>query len=156
MKELEFPLLKIITPNKSLALKREQHQTEMTFSDTKMHWILRQLIHYILRHQSEYISFSLHKKIQQHSEFLNEYFLSGSLIQVWSLDIFYISSVLHIWASWTKAFLLFCDWNNFFSKPVDRSTPSHRYPGMIPKRFGAGGGPLYLGYSENSKKNKIF
>ena len=88
MKELEFPLLKIITPNKSLALKREHHQTEMTFSDTKMHWILRQLIHYILRHQSEYISFSLHKKIQQHSEFLNEYFLSSSLIAWYILHIF--------------------------------------------------------------------
>ena len=49
MKKLEFPLLKIITPNKSQALKREHHQTEMTFSDTKMHWILRQIIHYILK-----------------------------------------------------------------------------------------------------------
>ena len=39
---------------------------------------------------------------------------------------------------------------------MDRSTPSHRYPGMIPKRFGAGGGPLYLGYSENSKKTRFF
>ena len=39
---------------------------------------------------------------------------------------------------------------------MDRSTPSHRYPGMIPKRFGAGGGPLYLGYSENNKKTRFF
>ena len=95
----------------------------------------------------EFITF-FYKNKQHYSEFLNEYLSS--------LEIFHISSVLHIWASWTKAFLLFCDWNNFFSKPVDRSTPSHRYPGMIPKRFGAGGGPLYLGYSENSKKTRFF
>ena len=63
------------------------------------------------------------------------------------LIVLHISSVLHIWASCTKAFRRFCDSNNFFSKPVDLTTPSQRYPGAMPKRLGGGAGPLYLGYS---------
>lgn len=31
------------------------------------------------------------------------------------------------------------------SKPFERFTPSHRYPGIIWNRFGGGGGPLYTG-----------
>ena len=65
-----------------------------------------------------------------------------------------MSSVLHIWASWARAFRLFLDSNNFFSKPVERSTPSHRYPGLKPNRFG-GAVPLYSGYSVRKKKKKI-
>ena len=76
------------------------------------------------------------------------YFPNKLLIQrFWLYFTVHISSVLHIWASSTKAFLLFCDSNNFFSKPVDLTTPSQRYPGAMPKRLGGGAGPLYLGYS---------
>ena len=65
-----------------------------------------------------------------------------------------MSSVLHIWASWARAFRLFLDSNNFFSKPVERSTPSHRYPGLKPNRFG-GAVPLYSGYSVRKKEENI-
>ena len=70
-----------------------------------------------------------------------------------SVYLFYISSVLHLYAISSTAFLLFRCAYNAFSNPLDRSTPSHRYPGMIPKRLGAGAGPLYLGFS--AKKIKI-
>ena len=58
----------------------------------------------------------------------------------------YISSVLHLYASSAMAFLLLLCAKSRFSKPVDLSTPSHLYPGFVPKRLGGGGGPLYSGY----------
>lgn len=78
----------------------------------------------------------------------------------------HISSTLHWYASNPFRCLSFCLWNSFFSKPLLRSsqtqvsswsicerwtkenspTPSHRYPGWIPNRFGGGGGPLYSGF----------
>ena len=63
----------------------------------------------------------------------------------------YISSVLHLNASSAWAFFLFFVSKRRFSKPVDRSTPSHRYPGRMPKRLGGGSGPLYTGYSAKKK-----
>ena len=78
------------------------------------------------------------------------------MAMIWILTLLlkvYISSVLHLNASSAWAFFLFFVSKRRFSKPVDRSTPSHRYPGRMPKRLGGGSGPLYTGYS--AKKNNI-
>lgn len=76
-----------------------------------------------------------------------------------------MSSILHALASTCLRARLFIVWNNFASKPVERSaitsgmrglrddkpsslnspTPSQRYPGRILNRFGGAGGPVYFG-----------
>ena len=62
----------------------------------------------------------------------------------------YMSSTLHLYAKSATAFLSDIFAYIDFSKPLDLSTPSHLYPGIIPKRFGGGGGPLYFGRSAKS------
>ena len=55
--------------------------------------------------------------------------------------VLHMSSVLHEYALESVTFCrLMRSWNRF-SKPVERSTPSQRYPGAIWKRFGGGRGP---------------
>ena len=61
--------------------------------------------------------------------------------------IIYMSSVLHLYLSFSTAFLSACLAYICFSKPLDLSTPSHLYPGIILNLLGGGGGPLYLGFS---------
>src|ERR1700694_5502070 len=50
----------------------------------------------------------------------------------------------HLSHSSFSALLSFCFLNHNFSNPFDRSTPSHRYPGLILNRFG-GAMPIYRG-----------
>ena len=63
-----------------------------------------------------------------------------------------MSSVLHLYASVCAAALFANIANRLFSKPFERFTPSHRYPGLMLNLFGGGSGPLYTGFSVKSKK----
>ena len=64
----------------------------------------------------------------------------------------HMSSVLHLYASVCAAALFANIANRLFSKPFERFTPSHRYPGLMLNLFGGGSGPLYTGFSVKSKK----
>jgi len=67
-----------------------------------------------------------------------------------------MSSMLHLYAAEDLAFNSACFAKTCFSKPLDRSTPSQRYPGQMPNLFGGGAGPLYRGFSEIKARPNSF
>lgn len=67
--------------------------------------------------------------------------LSGSPAGVLLLKVFYLESIPSIYIIRILAMMSRCG-----METVNSPTPSHLYPGLIPKRFGGGGGPVYSGF----------
>src|SRR5882757_9006188 len=66
---------------------------------------------------------------------------SGSPAGVLLLKAFFLESIPSIYIIRILAIMSRCR-----MKTIISPTPSHLYPGLIPKRFGGGGGPVYSGF----------